>query len=193
MCLKDLIDQEKWSEITKKFSTTEIVNLLSFKEAVILADNLFNKNYFDHLIQEFAINLLFKIKEIDDVEWDQDWKNDIYLRWLCYIAYRYEEAFELCKRAYSRFSDPPESILIDMAQFAEGPPECPSISDDEAEELLKKAFAKKPSYEAANKLKRLYSRKKNIEQEKYWRKISEEAKEKNIHTSTMFPDVFENK
>ena len=96
--IKDLIQQNNWKTIVDKFQPTEIVGILSFREAMIFANNLFAKNHSDPSIEEFAIALLFKIKDVYRTEWEQDWKNDIYLAELCSITWHDKEAFELKKK-----------------------------------------------------------------------------------------------
>jgi hypothetical protein len=160
---------------------------------MILANSLFVKNHSDPSIEEYAINLLFKIKDVYHTEWEKDWKNDIYLAELCSITWRDKDAFELHRQTYNKFSDPPEAVLIAMASCRNSPPGSLSSTDEEAEKLLKQAFDKKPSYEAALMLKSLYHAKGDSRQKKYWEAMCQEAEKKNIHSEKTIPNVFSEK
>ena len=109
MKIKDLIQKKDWKAIVDKYQPAEITSLLSFRDAMILANSLFVKNHSDPSIEEFAINLLFKIKDVYPTEWEEDWKNNIYLAELCSITWRDKEAFELHNQTYNKFSDPPDA------------------------------------------------------------------------------------
>jgi hypothetical protein len=91
-------------------------------------------------------------------------------------------------RAYKRIKDRPPALLRELAGCNYVP--SPRISEDEAEALLKEAFRKEPSYEAALMLRGIYRRRTDEEQKKYWEEITNELEQKNIRAKPCEPDIF---
>ena len=77
-----------------------------------------------------------------------------------------------------------------MASCRNSPPEIPSITDEEAKKLLKQAFQKTPSYEAALMLKSIYYVQGDTEKEQLWKKACDDAEQRNIHSEKTIPNVF---
>lgn len=190
--LLKLIHQKNWSNITKNFSIENLTKTLDFKECMSLAYDLFFKNFHDDDTQDFAVRLFFLIKDNYQFNWDNDWKNDAFLGQLCGLTWRYDERYESYKKAYDKLTDPPDSLLLLMAE-CNSAPGVPSISDQESEQFLKKAVEKKITYEVAIMLRGLYRSKNEIALENYWNKMCEELDRKNIHTDTIKPDILADK
>ena len=190
--LLQLTHEENWSPIILRTTPDILTKILSYEECMSLAYDLFFKNLRDDDIQDFAVRLFFSIRDTYASDWSRDWKNDAFLGQLCGLTWRYDERYECYKKAYDKLRDPPDSLLLLLAE-CNSAPGTPSISDGESETYLKRAIAKKLTYEAAIWMRGLARSKNDQEQEKYWDKLSKELEEKNIHTETIMPDILQNK
>lgn len=187
--LKHLSDTKQWDLLINEFSVDEVCRLLDYKESMALAYDLFSKNFMSFDSQDFAVRLLFAIKKMHFHEWDLDWKNDVFLANLCSLTYREEAIYQLYKGAYNSLIDPPDSLLLLLAACNSMPPGIPEISDEESEAYLKRAIAKKITFEGAIRMRALARKKNDKEQENYWDYMMSELKNKNIHTEAIIPDV----
>ena len=188
--LQQLIAEKNWEQIVREFSHDDLTRILPFKDAMLLASDLFFENFGDYpSIGNFAIDLFFAIRKYKRDEWNKDWKNDTFLGTVCQLGYKYDESYFCCMRAFKKFSDPPAGLLRMMANCHNVP--SPRISVDEAELLLKRSFQKEPSYDTALMLKSVYLEKDDEYQRKYWDEIMRELEQKNIRARPCEPDVFE--
>jgi hypothetical protein len=188
--LQQLISQKEWERIVREFSHDDLARILPFKGAMFLARDLFFENFDDSpSICHFAINLFFAIRRYHRSEWDEDWKNDLFLSGVCQFGYKYDESYFCCMRAYKRIKDPPPALLLELAGCIYVP--SPRISEDQAEGLVKEAFQKEPSYEAALMLRGIYVSRGDEVQGKYWSGITEDLEQKNIRAKPCDPDVFQ--
>lgn len=190
--LSKLIHEENWSSITKKNSPESLVEIFDYQECMALAYHLFFKNFRDDHIPEFAVQLLFSIRDKYITEWNNDWKNDVFLGQLCGLTWRYNEEYVCHKRAYNKLKDPPDSLLLLLAGCS-GAPGTPPISDQESEIYLKRAIEKKITYESAVMMRGLSRDKNDQKQEKYWDTMCQELKKNNIHTDPIIPNVLKDK
>lgn len=185
--LYSIIKNEKWNLLTK-FQLDDICSILSFKESMALAYDLFFKNFQNDEVQEFAVHLFFIIKHKYPTEWNQDWKNDAFLGKLCSITWRYNDMYESYKKAYDRLTDPPDSLLLLLASCNSVPGEA-LISQKEAEDYLHRALKKKITYEAAIMMRAISRDKQIKEEEEFWDQKCIELDKANIHTELIIPDV----
>lgn len=182
------ISKQQWVSLVEKFSPEEICTRLGFKENMELAYDLFFKNLDNVEIQDFAVRLFFQIKLTYPNEWNIDWKNDAFLGKLCSNTWRYDEMYKCYKDAYDKLEDPPDSLLLLLAG-CNNAPGTPPITIQESEAYLKRAIAKKMTYEAALMMRGLARKQKNQENEKYWDFMCTDLKKKNIRTEMIIPDV----
>lgn len=183
-----MISEGKWACLASMFSVSNICHVLSYKECMALAYDLFFKNLYNDGLQDFAIKLFVAVSKDYPAEWDGDWKNDVFLGKLCSITWKYDEMYKSYKKAYDRLIDPPDSLLLLLAS-CNSTPGTPPISNQESERYLKRAIQKKITYEAAIMMRGLAIDKIAKDQEEYWSHMCEELEKQNIHTETIIPDV----
>lgn len=186
--IREFISQKKWNLLVANHSVKDVCLTLNFNEAMRLTEELFYDNMQDDAIQQFALSLALEIKKHFKNQWEEDWKNDIFLGNLCSILWLYGEQYICYKRAYDKLKDPPDSLLLLLAgcNFA---PEVPPISEQKSEEYLMKALEKKVTSEAALMMRSLYRDKANHKMEEHWDKMYKELEQKNIHTEAIIPDA----
>lgn len=184
--LSQLIAENKWVSIVKEFKVDKIPDLLGYKDSMTLAYDLFFENLHDDDIQEFAVDLFFALKKGYTVEWNSDWKNNVFLGKLCSITWRYDEMCALYKEAYESLNDPPESLLLLLAS-CNSVPGIPSIDEKASEIFLQRAMAKKMTYEAALMMKGRAQE--SGTDEIYWENVCLDLKKRNRHTEIIIPDV----
>lgn len=187
--LKELIFQKKWDSIVKQYLVSDICLSLNFSEAMNLTNHLFYDDIQNDENQQYALKLAFEIKNRFKSDWEQDWKNEIFLGNLCDMLWLYEERYLCYKRAYDKLLDPPHELLLFLAgcQFAPDPP----ITKDESEFYLKKALDKKVTAEAALMMRSLSRDKNDQHQEKYWDGIYKKLDKEKVHASIVVPDVLQ--
>lgn len=186
--IKTFIFQKDWHLLIERYSPKEICEVLNFSEAMHLANNLFYDNMQDDLIQQFALNLSFEIKSQFVDQWEEDWKNDVLLGHLCSILWRYEEQYIFYKKAYDKLIDPPDSLLLLLAD-CNSTPGLHLIDDQTAQEYLIRAIEKKMTYQAALKMRALYRHREDQKMEDQWNEIYQDLKFRNISTQTIIPDI----
>lgn len=186
--LNAIISQKKWNSIISDYSVKQICSELNFNESMHLANDIFFENMHDDKLQQFALNLTQEIRNHFKKEWENDWKNDIFLGHLYSILWCYDQQYFAYKRAYDMLEDPPESLLLLLASCNTAPG-TPPINDFDSEKYLMRAISKEITYEGALMMKTLYKNKGNDNQMEYWSKKCEELKKKDIHTKVMIPDV----
>lgn len=186
--MQSFIQHKRWDLLVKNYSAKEICSELTFQEAMFLVNDIFYSDLQDDELQQFALKLIFEIKNYFKDQWEADWKNDVFLGRLCAVLWRYEEEYIYYKSAYDKLSDPPESLLLLLAGCDS--PETASISQEESENYVTRAIKKKVTYEAALIMKSLCRHKADPQTEEYWDKMCNELKQKNIHTDAIVPEIF---
>jgi hypothetical protein len=187
--LNELIQKQEWAAITQNFTIDFLIHNLNYVNAMQVASDLFFNNFDDGTIQEFSVAMLFSIRKAFPEEWDKDWKNDVFLGQLCGLVWKYEEQYQFYKRAYEKLLDPPDCLLLLLAD-CNSMPGRPCISDEESEEFVKMAIKKKLTYEAALMMRSICRDKEDKISEDYWNKKMQELEQANIHTDVIAPDVF---
>lgn len=172
-----LFDQKKWEDIAM-YPPEEIIKNLGFMNGMLVAYKLLYNEDWNEDLQEFAVKLLFNIKEKYSHEWDLNWRFDALLGLACDITLKYEERFEAYKRACEKAVKPPPELLIELARCCYCPGK-PPISYEKSIELLKQSIMEHPYKQAASLLKGIYASKKDAENEEYWSKKMEQIKDEN--------------
>ncbi len=186
-----LIKNKKWNDI-KGIPFDDLLGALDYQECMFLAYDLFFENDHEDELQDLAVRLFFYIRDRFPDEWNVDWKNDAYLGQLCGLTWRYAERYDCYKRASEKLNDPPEDLLL-LLSGCNSAPGKPPISDDESEMFLRRALAKKITYEGALKMRGLVRNKKDSELEMYWDKKCIDLKKNKTHTEVLIPDIFQSK
>jgi hypothetical protein len=154
-----------------------------------IAGKVFYEHFKDDDHLDYAIDLVLEIRNHFKVEWEQDWKNEVFLGTLFSVGRKYLEEFECYKKAYDTFKDPPDTILLLLAGCCGRPGVL--LSEEEADRYLFKAIEKKITYESALMARGIYRAKGDLKQEEYWDRLVHELEVKNIHTGTIIPDVLQ--
>lgn len=189
--IKEFISQKKWDLLMARYSPKEVCLLLDFNEAMWLAKHLAYDDMRNDANQQFGLKLAFEIKNQFKSEWEEDWKNDVFLGDLCSILWLYDEQYNCYKEAYDKLSDPPASLLLLLAG-CQNAPGTPPITEEEAESYLKKSVAKKITFETALMMRALCERKGNKSQAEYWDQIYKKLEKNHVCSDLLIPDVYRN-
>ena len=179
--IKEIISKRDWDLLIASYSIEDICVTLGFREAMRLVNQLFYDNMQDDAIQQFALNLTVKIKNYFKQQWEEDWKNDVFLGHLYSVLWQYEDQYICYKRAYDKLVDPPEALLLLLA----GCDDASLVPVEVLESYLERAINKQLTYEAALMMRALYRCKVDHKMEEYWDKMCKEIEQKKMHTQTI--------
>jgi hypothetical protein len=178
-----------WISLSNKYSPSEIATNLGYEKGMRLANKMVSSDYKNDELIRYSINVIISIKNLYSSEWEKDWKNAAFLGILWTIIWEYEESYKTLLESYQKSEDPPATLIFELANCYFYPPEYHVISEENAEQLLKKSLNKKVTYEAAIRLKDIYESRQEIELSKYYEQMAKLAEEKNLHIEDMSPDV----
>lgn len=179
-----------WKGLVQLYPPIELVQLLSFKDALCAAYRMLCNEDWDEDLQEYAISFLYEIRRAYTKEWNSSWQYDALIGYACDIRYRHEERYEAYKRAFDRAVDPPPGLLIEFARcsICPGPPPIPY---DQAIGLVMRALQRGPYADGIGLLCNLYSFKWDTQMEEYWRKILEKS-DHDFRSPSLIPQFIEN-
>lgn len=165
---------------------------LSYEDAMNVAREIFRSDYGNDAVINYAIDLFLAVRKRYLNEWDQDFKNSLYVSFLCELTLRYQEAFDLTKEVYERsLPTPPYLASFSFANTYFLPkPDVDTISEDEALRLFKASFEKEATYEAATLIAEIYQARGDVGQADYWQLKAEDAEKQGLHVPVITPDVF---
>jgi hypothetical protein len=180
--LKQLIHSKLWHQLTKEYTPQEIVQSLSFRDALRVAYRLLYNRGWDDELQNYATQLFEAIRVRHAIEWNQSWKYDAFLGLAYYHTCEHEKRYEAYKRAFDRVETPPPQLLIEMARCADCPGS-PPIDRKIAIALVKKALQQGAYIDGIGVMRTLYSAIGDKKQEAYWAKVLENADKKLLSPS----------
>jgi tetratricopeptide (TPR) repeat protein len=180
-----LFKSKNFIELINSHSIKEIVQVLSFDDALKLAYNLLYNEKWDENLQEYAIKLLYEIRNIHQNRWNASWEHDALLGLACYIRYKHEERYEAYKKAFDKAENPPPRLLIELARCCICPGR-PPISYDEAINLIMNALKEAPYTDGISLLCNIYSLKDDKVKEIYWNNILKKI-DKNLNSPSIEP------
>jgi hypothetical protein len=186
--LRRIISEKNYKVLIENFSIKDVVFNLNFKDVMFLIDYLFYDISNNNCYQRFALDLAFEVRKYHSKEWGNDWKNEVFLSELCILLWQYEEGYNCCKRAYDSLSDPPEELLLRLADYYFGPE--PLMKEEEYVSYVKRAIEKKLTVDSAKMMRALYQKRNEEEQIKHWDLICKQLEGKNLHTEVITPNVF---
>ena len=138
-------------------------------------------------MRDFAVNLLIILRAKNPKEWEEDWKNEVFLGISCALVYREEEAFVYIKNAYENLDDPPQSLIFAYISAGSRPDHL--LTEKEIVELIQRALKKGVTYESAERMASLASKKGDQEKCEYWEQQALEAEANKLHTPIITPNV----
>jgi len=185
--LLDAIEKKVWRQIWAQFTPEHAVRALSFRRAMGLAHSMLLNDERDDEIREYAVRLLQQIRDSYQEEWDADWRNDKFLGDACYLIVDYEGKYASYMRAYEKVEHAPASLLLALAG-CDISPDVPSVTLQEAEDLVKRALQEGVSPKAAILMKGICSQKNDAEGVKYWDKILQDIGEKSVPVKNDWPE-----
>lgn len=184
-----LIQAKEWERIVSSYIPEEVCAMMTFKETMRLARSLYSFELSDEALN-FAAELMFACSKFFPKEWNADWKHDVYLGNLCSMIWRYEDMCRLFKRAYDRVENPPSSLLLLLAGTIFCPPDesSMSVSQEEARQLVERAWAMKQTSNAAIKMRYFAREDGDIQAAHEWTKICDDLE--HVLEPAVIPDIF---
>lgn len=176
--ITNLFLNREWKQIVKLFTVNQVVHGLLFEDCLRLAYRLLYNKEWDENLQEYAIQLLYAIRNYYPKEWDSSWKHDGFLGVACDIRFKFDEKYQAFKRAFEGLSNPPPELLIQLASCVDCPGK-PPISRLEAIDLLKKAIKNHTYIDAVGQLHKIYWELNDNQQANYWKEQWEKLEAKN--------------
>lgn len=162
-----LFKNNSWEEVATSYPVHEVVKSLSFEDGLRLAYRLLYNDQWDETFQEYAVKLLYEIREVYPKKWNNSWEYDALLGSACNITLKHDERYQAYKKAFDNTSNPPPGLLIELARCSICPGS-PPISYDDSIDLVKKALKKAPYADGIGLLSHLYSLKDDKKNEEYW-------------------------
>ncbi|MGA8165616.1 MAG: hypothetical protein WB791_11470 [Waddliaceae bacterium] len=186
----DLLKKNKLKEISQKYQPDEVLEFLSFKDGMILSCKLLLNEEMDDNLREYAVKLIEKYRQSYPKEWNENWRNDVFLGDAYHLIMKYDERYKAYKRALERTFPSPPALLVSLAGcylLADSP-----IDSDEAEKLLLDALEKEKSIEAVTLIRGIYKTKGNENKFAYWDKILQDLENENAYMKDKWPKFFDN-
>ncbi len=185
---KEMIAQEDWNSIIKNFSYHELCSLLNFNEAMHLVKHLAYDDFGNSDHQQFALNFILEVTNHFKLEWEKDWKHEVFLGDLYSFMCLYDEQYLCYKKAYDQLEDPPATLLFFLST-CNSAPGTPPITDEEAESYLRRALSKKLTYEIALSMRSLCKDKGDTIQADNWDQQYNKLKKEKIKLDYIIPDA----
>jgi tetratricopeptide (TPR) repeat protein len=177
-----LFENCHWENLANLYSPKTLVEFLSFKDGLRLAYRLLYNDNWNENLQEYAVKLLYEIRDVYREDWNNSWEYDAFLGTACYITRKYEERYEFYKRALEKTNNPPPGLLLEFARccICPGPP---PISYDDAITLVMIVLKKAPYTDAIGLLSHIYSLKDDKKNEEHWTRILEKSNQELVTPS----------
>ncbi len=172
-----LFESRSWIEIAGLYAPSEVASSLSFKNGLQVGYQLLYNQNWDESLQQYAVELFYKIREVYLDMWDESWEYDALLGLACYITSRHEERYESYKRAFDKSSNPPPRLLIELARCCICPGK-PPITYEQALDLVTQALKDCLYLDGVGLLCNIYSLKKEEVKKQEWLRVLENSEGK---------------
>lgn len=190
--LSELFKKREWNELVFSYNVRDLIDFFSFEDGLRLAYGLLYNDNWDESLQEYAVELLYQLRDKYPHDWNSSWRNDAFLGMACHITLKYDERYLAYKRAIEKAKSPPPELLIELARCFNSPGD-PPLSRDEAISLLKQAIKESLYIEAIGLLCTIYWEKGDFKKENYWKNILKDLEEKNgKHSPSIEPEFLVN-
>ncbi|MBS0621387.1 MAG: hypothetical protein JSR80_00290 [Verrucomicrobia bacterium] len=187
-------EKEVIDSVVYVYRPYDLALVLPFVDAMRVASRLNRYGVSYDPYRHYAVELLYGVRERFIKEWNQDWRHDIYLSIICFFANRYDERYRACQRALKKVSPPPPELLVQYASCSDVPG-IPSVSREEAVNILQAVARKKPYHDVVRMLVRgCYDEFELPSKElRHWEKIflKQEKSGKYENLPSLFPPILE--
>lgn len=174
------------------YSVEELLKSLSFEKAMLLSKVLLENEEFDYDIQEFAIQLIEKIRHTFPNEWNKDWRHEAYLGYsYSMLGSEIEKEFDAYAAAAEKSKSPPLEIKMHMALLWSYPGIYKRKMDESiAIKILEEVAHEIPYRGAVGGLIGLYGETKQYDKIPYGEKILQDSEEKDLFDKHTYLDFF---
>lgn len=188
--LKEFIKTGDLANILSNYTPNEIVMKLTFFENMHLALKFYSCKdmEIDEECRERAVDLLQSIRHFFPIEWEADWKNEIFLGDACAITLRTKESYEAYIRASKKIDRLPPFLKANIAgcYYSEEVP--PLISKEEAISLVKEALAEQLSEDAIILYRGFIRENITVEEWNKWEELIQKLKGKTERSFDYWPE-----
>jgi len=190
--LEHLIKEKKLEQLIKIYTPEALVQSLSFTKALILSKSLLENENWDSDLQKFGIDLIEKLKQLNSLEWNKNWKHEAYLAYAYEVlGWDIEKEFDSYSLAIQKSTNPPLELAMHMALLWSYPGIYKIKMDEEtAISILEKVAQKIPYMEAVGGLIRLYDATNQSAKATYWKNILTESEKKDLYDKRTYLDFF---
>ena len=156
-----------------------IVSNDSFDNILKISKQLLNNEKWEPSLQEFAVKVLERLKVLNPVKWNSDWRYEAFLGHAYNIICDYDRKYLTYKNALAKVNPPPPELLVALARCYLSPE--PPITFDESFTLVKKSIENNLYIEAVELICGLYKLQNDEKEEKKYRDILKKTKTQNFH------------
>jgi tetratricopeptide (TPR) repeat protein len=193
--IADFIDTEDWAGLAETVSLQDIVQHLSFKDCLRLAQKfLYEESPRNVEIAERGLELIRLTKETHFAEWRSSWRYEAFFAEAHELLWRYDEKFAAYKlaleMALEQTGKAPPGLLVRLASCAFGPPD-PPASLDQALEWLRLAVKDHPYVDAVRLISAYYYRRRDKENEAHWERLLKRIEATGEDTPPIIPAFLE--
>ncbi len=186
--IEELVRLKSWHDLTSHFDPLLVARRLPFREGIATAYRMFFNREHDDDICDYAVRLLFAIRDVYHKDWESDFGYDVLLGDTCDMTWRYDEKYAAFKRAYEKADQKTPCLLLSLAGCYIAPG-LPPVTIEEAEDLVKRALDQELSIEAVVLMRGICAKKKDQKGFDHWNKIFQEVEEKQLRSrSSHWPD-----
>ncbi len=175
----DLIRHKYWQKLATHFEPQTTARSLPFREGIVTAYKMLFNSEHDDDIRDYAVRLLFAIRDIYNEEWESDLGYDVLLGDACSLTWRYDEKYAAFKRAYDR-ADPKTPYLLFSLAGCYITPDLPFVTIEQAEAFVKKALEQELSIQAVVLIRGICQTKGDQKGLDYWDEVLEEVEKKQL-------------
>lgn len=177
------------AKIYKNYKLHDIINNLSFKQAMSLAYQMLINDQGDDDLREYSIKLFEAIRQIHQNDWNSDWKNELLLGDAYYFIMNFEEQLKAYERSAKMISPLPSALLVSLASCYLNPGNPTTKVIDTAEKMLQEVLKQEESVEAVILMRSIARIREDHEQFLFWDKKFENLEKKKAFIKNKLPEI----